>query len=96
MSAILDISFFTIIQLYRLQSHSCNWDQKEVECVTNVVSGGNESFESLLRRFTRKVQQDGVLSEVRHREFFENDSIKRKRKAAAKRRKSTRVDKKRV
>jgi len=67
-----------------------------VECVTNVVSGGNESFESLLRRFTRKVQQDGVLSEVRHREFFENDSIKRKRKAAAKRRKSTRVDKKRV
>jgi ribosomal protein S21 len=38
--------------------------------VTNVVAGGNESFESLLRRFTRKVQQDGILSEVRHREYF--------------------------
>jgi small subunit ribosomal protein S21 len=50
----------------------------------------------LLRRFTRKVQQDGVLSEVRHREFFEKKSIKRKRKAAAKRRKSTRIAKKRV
>jgi small subunit ribosomal protein S21 len=62
-----------------------------VECVTNVVAGGNESFESLLRRFTRKVQQDGILSEIRHREYFEKKSIKRKRKAAAKRRKSTRI-----
>ena len=42
--------------------------------MTNVVAGGNESFESLLRRFTRKVQQDGVLSEVRHREYFEKKS----------------------
>jgi len=67
-----------------------------VECVTNVVSGGNESFESLLRRFTRKVQQDGILSEIRHREYFEKKSVKRKRKAAAKRRKSTRIAKKRV
>jgi len=59
--------------------------------VANVVVGSNESFESLLRRFTRKVQQDGILSEVRHREYFEKPSIKRKRKAAAKRRKSVRA-----
>ena len=56
-----------------------------------VVGGSNESFESLLRRFTRKVQQDGILSEIRHREFFEKPSIKRKRKAAAKKRKSSRT-----
>jgi len=59
--------------------------------VANVVVGSNENFESLLRRFTRKVQQDGILSEVRHREYFEKPSIKRKRKAAAKRRKSVRA-----
>ncbi len=59
--------------------------------VANVVVGSNESFESLLRRFTRKVQQDGILSEVRHREYFEKPSIKRKRKAAAKRRRSARA-----
>lgn len=59
--------------------------------MANVVVGSNESFESLLRRFTRKVQQDGILSEVRHREYFEKPSIKRKRKAAAKRRKSVRA-----
>ena len=63
--------------------------------MTNVVAGSNESFESLLKRFSRKVQQDGILSEVRHREYFEKPSVKRKRKAAAKRRKSVRVQKKR-
>lgn len=63
--------------------------------MTNVVAGNNESFESLLKRFTRKVQQDGILSEVRHREYFEKPSVKRKRKAAAKRRKSTRAQRKR-
>lgn len=63
--------------------------------MTNVVAGNNESFESLLKRFTRKVQQDGILSEVRHREYFEKPSVKRKRKAAAKRRKSGRMQRKR-
>jgi len=63
--------------------------------VANVVAGDNESFESLLKRFTRKVQQDGILSEVRHREYFEKPSVKRKRKAAAKRRKSARAQRKR-
>lgn len=63
--------------------------------MANVVGGSNESFESLLKRFSRKVQQDGILSEVRHREYFEKPSVKRKRKAAAKRRKSARVQRKR-
>jgi small subunit ribosomal protein S21 len=56
-----------------------------------VVAGDNESFESLLKRFNKRVQQDGVLAEMRHREFFEKPSLKRKRKEAAKRRKSSRA-----
>jgi small subunit ribosomal protein S21 len=56
-----------------------------------VVAGDNESFESLLKRFNKRVQQDGVLAEMRHREFFEKPSMKRKRKEAAKRRKSSRA-----
>lgn len=63
--------------------------------MANVVAGSNESFDSLLRRFSRKVQQDGILAEVRHREYFEKPSIKRKRKAAAKKRKSARALRKR-
>ena len=51
---------------------------------------GNEGFESLLRRFNRNVQQSGILSEVRRRNHYEKPSIKRKRKEAAKRRKTTR------
>ena len=59
--------------------------------MANVVAGDNESFDSLLRRFNKRVQQDGVLSEVRRREYYEKPSVKRKRKEAAKRRKSARV-----
>ncbi|MBN1862952.1 MAG: 30S ribosomal protein S21 [Dehalococcoidales bacterium] len=58
--------------------------------MANVVAGGNESFDSLLKRFNKKVQQDGILSEVRRHEHYEKPSVRRKRKRAAKRRKSAR------
>ena len=59
--------------------------------MTGVVAGGNESFESLLKRFNKVVQQAGILSEIRHREYFEKPSVKRKRKEAAKKRKAARA-----
>ena len=59
--------------------------------MAKVVVGDDESFESLLRRFNKKVQQGGILSEIRRRESYEKPSVKRKRKEAAKRRKSARV-----
>ena len=59
--------------------------------MANVIVGDNENFESLLRRFNKRVQQDGILSEVRRREHYEKPSVKRKRKEATKRRKSTRA-----
>ena len=49
-----------------------------------------ESFDSLLRRFNKKVQRDRILSEARRRRFFEKPSVVRKRKKAAKLRKSRR------
>ncbi len=54
--------------------------------MAEVKAGEEESFDSLLKRFNRKVQQDGILSELRRREHYEKPSIKRKRKKAAKRR----------
>ena len=59
--------------------------------MTGVIAGNNESFESLLKRFNKRVQQAGILSEIRHREHFEKPSVKRKRKEAAKKRKAARV-----
>ncbi|MBI4232823.1 MAG: 30S ribosomal protein S21 [Chloroflexi bacterium] len=49
-----------------------------------------ETFDSLLRRFNKKVQQEGILAEARRREHFEPPSVRRKKKEAAKRRKSLR------
>ncbi len=59
--------------------------------MTDVVASINENFESLLRRFSRKVQQDGVLSELRRRKYYEKPSVKRKRKEAARRRRTARA-----
>ena len=59
--------------------------------MTNVNIGDNETFESMLRRFNRKVQQDGVLAEIRRRNSYEKPSVKRKKKEATKRRKSSRT-----
>ncbi|MBI4340259.1 MAG: 30S ribosomal protein S21 [Chloroflexi bacterium] len=59
--------------------------------MTRVVLSEGESFESLLKRFNKKVQTEGILSEARRREHFESPSIRRKKKAAAKRRKSARA-----
>ena len=50
-----------------------------------------ETFDSLLKRFNKRVQMDGILSEARRRAHFEKPSMQRKRKAAAKRRKSART-----
>ena len=58
--------------------------------MTKVVIENGESFDSLLRRFNKKVQSDRIMSEARRRRFFEKPSVIRKRKKAAKLRKSRR------
>ena len=58
--------------------------------MTRVTADDGESFDSLLRRFNKKVQRDRILSEARRRRFFEKPSVVRKRKKAAKLRKSRR------
>lgn len=39
-----------------------------------------ESFENALRRFKRKCEKAGVLTELKKRQHFEKPSVKRKRK----------------
>ena len=59
--------------------------------MSDVVAGDNESFESLLKRFSKKVQQAGILSEARRRGHYESPNDKRKRKAAKRRRSASRT-----
>ena len=58
--------------------------------MADVKLNSGESFEALLRRFNRQVQQDRILAEVRRRKHFEKPSEEKRRKAAVKRRKSFR------
>ena len=46
-----------------------------------------ESFENALRRFKRKCEKAGVLTELKKRQYFEKPSVKRKRKALQARKK---------
>ena len=50
--------------------------------MAEVRVGENETFESALRRFNKKIQQSGILAEARRREHYEKPSVKRKRKEA--------------
>ncbi|HVF59398.1 MAG TPA: 30S ribosomal protein S21 [Thermoanaerobaculia bacterium] len=49
-----------------------------------------ESFENALRRFKRKVEKSGILTELRKRQHFEKPSVKRKRKTVQARKKALR------
>ncbi|MCS7171453.1 MAG: 30S ribosomal protein S21 [Aquificaceae bacterium] len=40
----------------------------------------NEPFEKVLKRFKRIVEKEGILTEVKRRQFYEKPSEKRKRK----------------
>lgn len=62
--------------------------------MTQVVAHSGESFESMMRRFKRICQEDGILTEIRQRRFYEKPSQIRKRKRAAKLRKSRRNSRK--
>ena len=43
----------------------------------------NENIESALKRFKKKIQKAGILSEIKRRERYEKPSVKRKRKSEA-------------
>lgn len=55
-----------------------------------ILVGENESLEDALRRFRRSCQKDGVLAEMKKREFYEKPSVKRKKKQEARLRKKRR------
>jgi len=58
------------------------------EIMTEVKQRDGEAFDSMLRRFNRRVQQNGILSETRKRQAFEPPSALKKKKMANKKRKS--------
>ena len=57
--------------------------------VSTVKVGENESLDSALKRFKRKCQRDSILGEIRRREFYEKPSVRRKKKAEAAKKRSS-------
>ncbi len=51
--------------------------------MAEICLGENESIDSAIRRFKKKIQKAGILSEVKRRERYEKPSLRRKRKAEA-------------
>ena len=49
--------------------------------LTQVEVKKDESFESALRRFKKKIEQDGILREVRDRKHYEKPSERKRKKA---------------
>ena len=49
--------------------------------MAEVEVNAGESIESALKRFKKKIQKAGILSEIKRRERYEPPSLKRKRKA---------------
>jgi small subunit ribosomal protein S21 len=47
----------------------------------------DEPFENALKRFKRKCQKAGIISEIKKRQYYEKPSVKKKRKALAARKK---------
>ena len=51
--------------------------------LAEVRLGENETIESALKRFKKKIQKAGILSEIKRRERYEKPSVRRKRKSEA-------------
>lgn len=51
--------------------------------MAQILLGEQESIESALRRFKKKILKAGIISEVRRREHYEKPSLRNKRKMAA-------------
>ena len=45
----------------------------------------DESFEAALRRFKKKIEQEGILREVRDRKHYEKPSERKRKKVRARR-----------
>ena len=58
------------------------------QSVSQIIIRDGDSFEVALKKFTRRVQQEGLLSEAKRRQHYEPPSVKRKRKAEARARKA--------
>ena len=62
--------------------------QRKVKAMSIVRVGENENLDSALRRFKRKCSRDGIIGDLRKKEFYESPAVKRRKKSEAARKRS--------
>lgn len=55
--------------------------------MTGIKVREGESIEEALRRFKRECERNGIMQEIKKREYYESPSVRRKKKQAELRRK---------
>jgi small subunit ribosomal protein S21 len=65
---------------------------QEVSGLTQIKVRDQQSFEKALRRFKRECLREGVIADMRRKEFYEKPSIRRRRKANRARRRRQRLE----
>jgi small subunit ribosomal protein S21 len=53
----------------------------------------SEPFENALRKFKKQCEREGILSEVKKREYYDKPSVKKKKKTIAARKKAAKSKK---
>ena len=57
---------------------------------TKVIAQPGEPIDALIRKFNRKVQTEGILAELKKREYYLKPSTRRQQEVAQRRRKGFR------
>ncbi len=70
--------FFKVIYNRKIIKASCCKGGEKA--MSTVKVGENESIDSALRRFKRKCSRDGIIGDLRRKEFYEKPSVRRKKK----------------
>jgi small subunit ribosomal protein S21 len=56
--------------------------------MAHVMVRNDESFERALKRFKRKCEKEGILSEIRKRAYYDKPSIRKRKKVLAARKRA--------
>ena len=56
--------------------------------MSTIRVGDSANLESALRRFKRKCSRDGIIGDLRKKEFYEKPSVKKRKKAEAARKRN--------
>lgn len=56
--------------------------------MSTIIVNEHESVENALRRFKRKCSRDGIIGDLKKKEFYEKPSVRRKKKSEAARKRN--------